>query len=232
MTSHDSTMLAGYIDHAILRPELSRQEVIAELDKAAELGVFSVCVRPMDVAFAKQYLYQQHPQSPSCVSTVIGFPHGTTTTASKVAEATQAIIDGASELDMVINIGALKDNNQELVINDIRAVIAAAHHRAVKVILEVSLLDETEIIRGAKLVSQAGAAYVKTSTGFAGGGATPENIALLRKHSVPNIKVKASGGVRTASAARAVIAAGADRIGTSSSVQICTGEHSDESSGY
>lgn len=234
MTALTKQQLAAYIDHAILRPELTRAEVIEQLDLAAGLNVFSVCVRPMDVAFAKQYLETRHPQSSTLVTTVVGFPHGTTSTEAKVAETAQAIADGASEIDMVINIGALKSRDEEQVLSDIRAVMAASNNHPVKVILEVALLDESEIILGAQLVSKAGAAFVKTSTGFAGGGATPENIALLRKYSAPEVQVKASGAVRDKDAALAVIAAGASRIGTSSSSQICGDpKHADSSSiGY
>ena len=221
MTLPATQQLAAYIDHAILRPELSRTDVIEQLDIAAKLNVFSVCVRPMDVAFANEYLKKHHPQSGTLVTTVVGFPHGTTSSEAKAAETKQAIKDGAKEIDMVVNISALKSKDEERVISDIRAVIAASENHPVKVILEVSLLDESEIILGASLVSKAGAAFVKTSTGFAGGGATPENIALLRKYSAPEVQVKASGAVRDKEAALAVIAAGASRIGTSSSAQIC-----------
>lgn len=160
--------LAATIDHAILKPELTRAEVDADLDVAARWGVFSVCVRPSDIAHAVARL----AGTGVAVGTVIGFPHGTTSTATKVAEVRQALEDGAVELDMVVNIGFLRSGMDDAVVDDIRAVVAAASGHVVKVILETSLLDEEQIARGSRLTEACGAAFVKTSTGFAGGGAT------------------------------------------------------------
>lgn len=208
--------LAATLDHAILKPELDRAAVDAELDIAAEWGVFSVCVRPSDIAYAAQRL----AGTGVAVGTVIGFPHGTTSTAAKVAEVRQAIADGASEVDMVINIGALRSGFDDVVVADIAAVVAAAEGRITKVILETSLLDDEQIARGSRLTEAGGAAFVKTSTGFAGGGATVEHVRLMRAEVSPTVQVKASGGVRSYSDALAMLEAGATRLGTSGSAVI------------
>ncbi|MFT4307037.1 MAG: deoxyribose-phosphate aldolase [Microbacterium sp.] len=208
--------LAATIDHAILRPELTRAEVDAELDVAREWGVFSVCVRPSDVAHAAARL----AGSPVAVGTVIGFPHGTTSTAAKVAEARQAIADGATELDMVIDIGWLRSGLDEHVVADIRAVVDAAAGLVTKVILETSLLDDEQIARGSRLTEAAGADFVKTSTGFAGGGATVADVTLMRASVGDAVQVKASGGVRGLGTALEMLDAGATRLGTSASAVI------------
>lgn len=208
--------LAATIDHAILKPELTREQVDAELDVAREWQVFSVCVRPSDIAHAVEYL----AGSGVAVGTVIGFPHGTTSTAAKVAEVRQADVDGAAEFDMVINIGALRSGLDDLVRDDIRAVVEAASGKVTKVILEVSLLDDEQIARGSRLAEQAGADFVKTSTGFAGGGATVETVTLMRASVGPDVQVKASGGVRSLQDALTMLQAGATRLGTSGSATI------------
>lgn len=208
--------LAATLDHAILKPELTRDAVDAELDIAAEWGVFSVCVRPSDVAYAVERL----AATDVAVGTVIGFPHGTTSTATKVAEVGQARADGAVEFDMVVNIGALRSGFDDVVESDIRAVVAAAEGHIVKVILETSLLDDEQIARGSRLTEAGGADFVKTSTGFAGGGATVEHVRLMRENVGPSVQVKASGGVRSLDDARAMLDAGATRLGTSGSATI------------
>ncbi|WP_029150750.1 deoxyribose-phosphate aldolase [Microbacterium indicum] len=207
--------VASTIDHAILKPELTWDDVDRELDVAAEWGVFSVCVRPGDVAHAVERL----AGTGVAVGTVIGFPHGTTSTAAKAAELRQAKADGAVEFDMVVNIGALRGGDDERVLADIRGVVAAAEGSVTKVILETSLLDDEQIARGARLTEQGGATFVKTSTGFAGGGATVPHVELM-KANVTTTQVKASGGVRGLEAAAAMIAAGATRLGTSASATI------------
>ncbi len=164
--------LAATIDHAILKPELTRADVDAELDIAAEWRVFSVCVRPSDIAHAVARL----DGTGVAVGTVIGFPHGTTSTAAKVAEVRQALADGATEFDMVVNIGALRSGFDDVVTADIAAVVAAASGHVTKVILETSLLDDEQIARGSRLTEAGGADFVKTSTGFAGGGATVPHV--------------------------------------------------------
>ncbi|WP_125132454.1 deoxyribose-phosphate aldolase [Microbacterium sp. 10M-3C3] len=208
--------LAATIDHAILKPELTRAEVDADLDVAARWGVFSVCVRPSDIAHAVARL----AGTGVAVGTVIGFPHGTTSTATKVAEVRQALEDGAVELDMVVNIGFLRSGMDDAVVDDIRAVVAAASGHVVKVILETSLLDEEQIARGSRLTEAGGAAFVKTSTGFAGGGATVPHVRLMRESVGADVQVKASGGVRSLDTALAMIEAGATRLGTSASATI------------
>ena len=208
--------LAATLDHAILKPELTRADVDAELDIAAEWGVFSVCVRPSDIPHAVQRL----AGTGVAVGTVIGFPHGTTSTAAKVAETRQALADGAVEVDMVINIGALRSGFDEAVVADIAAVVDAAAGHITKVILETSLLDEEQIARGSRLTEAGGAAFVKTSTGFAGGGATIPHVQLMRSEVSPAVQVKASGGVRSYADAIAMLQAGASRLGTSGSAVI------------
>lgn len=208
--------LAATIDHAILKPELTRTDVDAELDIAAEWKVFSVCVRPSDIPHAVERL----AGSGVAVGTVIGFPHGTTSTAAKVAEVRQALADGASEFDMVINIGALRSGFDDAVAADIAAVVEAASGRVTKVILETALLDDEQIARGSRLTERGGADFVKTSTGFAGGGATVEHVRLMRDNVGEGVQVKASGGVRSYADALAMLDAGATRLGTSGSAVI------------
>ena len=208
--------LAATIDHAILKPELTRADVDAELDIAAEWCVFSVCVRPSDIAHAVERLAGTGVN----VGTVIGFPHGTTSSAAKVAEVRQALADGAVEFDMVINIGALRSGFDDAVVADIQAVVAAAAGKVTKVILETSLLDDEQIARGSRLTEAGGADFVKTSTGFAGGGATVPHVELMRSSVGPDVQVKASGGVRSYADALAMLAAGATRLGTSGSAVI------------
>ena len=206
----------GLIDHAILKPELTRADVDAQLDEAAAHRVFSVCVRPSDVAHAVERL----TGTGVGVGTVIGFPHGTTSTVAKVAESLQALADGAFELDMVQNIGAAKSGDWQRVEQDVRAVVDAAGDTVVKVILETAFLTDDEIVAASRAAQTAGAAFVKTSTGFAGGGATAEHIALMRRTVGADTGVKASGGVRGLDTLLEMVEAGADRIGTSASARI------------
>lgn len=206
----------GLIDHAILKPELTRADVDAQLDEAAAHRVFSVCVRPSDVAHAVERL----TGTGVGVGTVIGFPHGTTSTAAKVAESLQALADGAFELDMVQNIGAAKSGDWQRVEQDVRAVVDAAGDTVVKVILETAFLTDDEIVAASRAAQTAGAAFVKTSTGFAGGGATAGHIALMRRTVGADTGVKASGGVRGLDTLLEMVEAGANRIGTSASARI------------
>ncbi|MBM9465522.1 deoxyribose-phosphate aldolase [Aeromicrobium sp. YIM 150415] len=203
--------IAAQIDHAILKPELTRDDVDADLDLAREYGIFSVCVRPSDVAHAVERL----AGSAVAVGTVIGFPHGTTTTQTKVAEARQALEDGALELDMVLNIGRLRSGLVEDVEADIRAVKRAAGDHIVKVILETALLDDGQKVAACEAAERAGADFVKTSTGFAGGGATLEDVRLMRAAVGPGVQVKASGGVRGLDTLLEMRGAGVTRFGTS-----------------
>ncbi|RZT86759.1 deoxyribose-phosphate aldolase [Pseudonocardia sediminis] len=208
--------IAGMIDHAILKPELTRAEVDAQLDIAARYRIFSVCVRPSDVAHAVTRL----AGTDVAVGTVIGFPHGTTSTAAKAAEARQALDDGAAELDMVLNIGRLRSGLLDDVEADIRAVVEAGQGRVVKVILETAFLSDDDIVAGCRAAERAGAAFVKTSTGFAGGGATAAHVELMRRTVGPSVQVKASGGVRDLDTVLAFHAAGVTRFGTSGTATI------------
>jgi deoxyribose-phosphate aldolase len=203
--------VAKTIDHSLLRPELDDAFIEDGCRLAAEYDVASVCVRPVDVRRAKAIL----DGTDVAVGTVIGFPHGSSTTETKVFEARRALDDGAIELDMVIDIGALRSGRDADVQRDIGAVVAVAHERGalVKVILENAYLTDDEKVRGCRLAEAAGADFVKTSTGFAPGGATHEDLALMRRTVSPHVQVKAAGGVRTLDALLAVIALGVTRIG-------------------
>ena len=212
-----TTNIAAMIDHTLLKPEATRQQIESLCQEAKEYKFASVCVNPTWVGTAKELLQG----SGVMVCTVIGFPLGATTSETKAFETKNAIENGAEEVDMVINIGALKDHNDELVEKDIRAVVEAAKGKAhTKVIIETSLLTNEEKIRACELAVKAGADFVKTSTGFSTGGATAEDIALMRKTVGPDLGVKASGGVRSTEDVQKMIEAGATRIGASSSIAI------------
>lgn len=215
-----TTNIAAMIDHTLLKPEATRQQIESLCKEANEYKFASVCVNPTWVSTAKELLQG----SGVMVCTVIGFPLGATTPETKAFETKNAIENGAEEVDMVINIGALKDHNDELVEKDIRAVVEAAKGKAhTKVIIETSLLTKEEKIRACELSVKAGADFVKTSTGFSTGGATAEDIALMRKTVGPELGVKASGGVRSTEDVQKMIEAGATRIGASSSIAIVNG---------
>ena len=209
--------LASMIDHTILKPEAGKEQVETICREAREYGFASVCVNSSYVLLCAELLRDTEVK----VCTVIGFPLGAMSTAAKAAEARQAILDGAEELDMVIHVGMLKDGNNEYVEQDIHSVVEEARGKAaVKVIIETCLLSEEEKIRACLLAKKAGADYVKTSTGFSTGGATAEDIALMKKTVGKDMKVKASGGIRTREKAEEMRKAGADRIGTSSGIRI------------
>jgi len=215
------------IDHTLLKANATKDEVMKLLEEAREYKFASVCINPTWVKTADEFL-KDTPEVKVC--TVIGFPLGATTPEVKAFETTNAIENGADEVDMVINIGALKDKQYDLVEKDIKAVVDAAKGKALtKVIIETCLLTDEEKIKVCELAVKAGADFVKTSTGFSTGGATPEDVALMRKTVGPEIGVKASGGVRDLEDAQAVIAAGANRIGASSGVKIMNGESSSSS---
>lgn len=216
--------IANMIDHTVLKAFSSREDVIKVCNEAKEHGFFSVCINPTHIELAKKELEGSNVK----VCTVIGFPLGANTSEVKAFETKDAIAKGAHEVDMVINIGALKDKDYELVYNDIKAVVDAANKEAlVKVIIETCYLTDEEKKIACELSVKAGADYVKTSTGFGTGGSTPEDIKLMRDVVGPNIGVKASGGVRCTEDAIKVIEAGASRIGASASISIATGEKSD-----
>jgi len=209
--------LARMIDHTLLKPDATRDEIEKLCQEALTYQFASVCVNPHWVPLAAQLL----KGSPVKVCTVIGFPLGATSTAAKAFEAADAIAHGAQEVDMVLNIGALKSGDLDTVQQDIAAVVEAARGKTlVKVILETGLLTRDEKITACRLAKAAGADFVKTSTGFGHGGATVEDVALMRETVGPEMGVKASGGVRDAATARAMIQAGANRIGASAGVSI------------
>ncbi|RLL48038.1 deoxyribose-phosphate aldolase [Oceanobacillus piezotolerans] len=213
--------LAKYIDHTLLKPESTKNQIDKIINEAREYEFASVCVNPYWVS----YCFEKLKDTPVKVCTVIGFPLGATSTASKVFETKQAIKDGAKEVDMVINIGELKSGNDNQVKADIAAVVNEAKTSAItKVIIETALLTDEEKVRACKLAKEAGADFVKTSTGFSSGGATVEDIKLMRETVGPDLGVKASGGVRDYDAVKAMIEAGATRIGASSGVAIVNGE--------
>ena len=214
------TNIASYIDHTLLKAEATEQQIIQLCKEAAEYNFASVCVNPAWVSTAAAEL----ANSTAKVCTVIGFPLGASTTETKAFETTDAISKGAGEIDMVINIGALKSGNTELVKKDIEAVVNAAAGKAiVKVIIETSLLTDEEKTVASRLTKEAGADFVKTSTGFSTGGATIADVKLMREAVGPDLGVKASGGVRSLEDVQAMIDAGATRIGASSGVQIMQG---------
>ncbi len=208
--------LGAMIDHTLLKPDASRDKINILCQEALEFQFASVCVNPRYVALAADELKGSSVK----VCTVVGFPLGATTTLMKMMETRDALANGAQEIDMVLPVGSLKEGNYADVYRDISSVVEAAGCYLVKVILETSLLTKEEIVRGCILAKMAGADFVKTSTGFGGGGATVEDIALMRRVVGADMGVKASGGVRDRAAAVAMVEAGANRIGTSSGVAI------------
>jgi deoxyribose-phosphate aldolase len=209
--------VAKTIDHSLLRPELTIQEVAAGCDLARRYHTASVCVKPCDVPLAARLL----AGSDVAVGTVVGFPHGSHATATKVFETRLAIEQGAVEVDMVINIGWLRSGHDKDVLEDIRAVVIATEGRAlVKVILENAHLNDDEKERAARLVEAAGADFVKTSTGFAPSGATIPDLILMRRSVSPQVQVKAAGGVRTLDALIDVLRVGVTRVGATATAAI------------
>ena len=212
--------LARFIDHTLLKPEARMPELEKLCQEAIDYGFASVCVNSAHVPFC----YEKLRNSRVALASVIGFPLGAAATDIKKMEAAKAIAEGADELDMVINIGWLRSGKTEEVYRDILAVVKAAHGKVVKVILETALLTDEEIIQACVLAKDAGAHFVKTSTGFSSGGAKIEHVKLMRKVVGKSLGVKASGGVRSREDALAMIKAGANRLGTSGGVAIVTGE--------
>ena len=212
--------IASMIDHTLLKAEATGEQIRQLCGEAKEYGFASVCVNPAWVSEAHSLLKESEVK----VCTVIGFPLGASTPETKAFETKNAIENGAQEIDMVINIGAVKSGNFDLAERDIQAVTAAASGKAlVKVIIETCLLTEEEKVKACQLAVKAGADYVKTSTGFSTGGATVEDVRLMRKTVGPDIGVKASGGVRSLANVESMIEAGATRIGASSGVKIVQG---------
>ena len=214
--------LAKYIDHTLLKPDATQDEIDRLCDEAIEYGFASVCINPTWVKRSAEKLRGSDVKT----CTVIGFPLGATTADVKALEARRALRDGAREVDMVINVGALKSGQNDVVRKDIEKVVDAAHEGGAiaKVILETALLTDEEKVIASALAKQAKADFVKTSTGFGGGGATVYDVALMRETVGPDMGVKASGGVRTLEDVEDMIAAGATRIGASAGVQIVGGQ--------
>jgi deoxyribose-phosphate aldolase len=217
--------LAKYIDHTLLKPDATQDDIDVLCDEAIEYGFAAVCINPTWVKRAAEKLRGSTVK----VATVIGFPLGATTPEIKAMETRRALRDGAREVDMVINIGALKSGQQELVRKDIEKVVDASHEGGAitKVILETGLLTDEEKVIASALAKRAKADFVKTSTGFSGGGATVYDVALMRETVGPDMGIKASGGVRTLEDAEDMIAAGATRIGASAGVQIIGAQEGD-----
>jgi deoxyribose-phosphate aldolase len=213
--------LSHMIDHTLLKPDATHDQIAQLCYEARKFHFASVCVNPTNVALCSELL----KGSDVLVCTVVGFPLGATPTEVKVFETQQAIREGATEVDMVINVGALKSKDYELVEEDIASVarVCHAHNALLKVIIEAALLTNEEKVAACQLAKVAGADFVKTSTGFGPGGATPEDVALMRRVVGPNIGVKAAGGIRTYEDAQKMIKAGATRIGASASVKIVGG---------
>lgn len=210
--------LASMIDHTLLKPEASQDQIAQLCYEARKHGFAAVCVNPTHVKLSAQLL----KGSPVAVCTVIGFPLGATPPEVKAYEAQQAIDDGATEVDMVINIGALKSKDHDLVARDIATLVRTCHTNGaiLKVIIEAALLTDDEKVVACQLAKAAGADYVKTSTGFGPGGATVEDVALMRRVVGPQMGIKAAGGIRSLEDAKSMVAAGATRIGASAGVKI------------
>jgi len=210
--------VARLIDHTLLKPEATREQIIRLCQEARQYGFASVCVNPVWVRLAAEQL----ADTEVTVCTVVGFPLGATLSQVKAYEARQVIAAGAAEVDMVMNIGALKSGDESLVEQDIAAVVEVCHERGAicKVIIEAALLTDEEKVRACQLAQAAGADFVKTSTGFGPGGATVEDVALMRRTVGPQMGVKAAGGIRTYEAFRRMVEAGANRIGASAGVRI------------
>jgi deoxyribose-phosphate aldolase len=211
--------LAALIDHTLLKPEARQKDIETLCAEALRFGFASVCVLPHRVRGAAALLKGSSVK----VGTVVGFPLGANHHHVKAVETEQAIADGATEIDMVLNIGALKERDLETVTHDVRAVVSAADRNLVKVILETCLLTNEEIVRACAISQDSGAHFVKTSTGFSTGGASFEHVALMRRSVGDKFGVKASGGIRDLETALRMIEAGANRIGTSSGVQLIQG---------
>lgn len=210
--------VAKTIDHSILKPDFTYADVAAGAELALKYNTASYCIRPMDVVAAAKAL----AGSSVNVCTVIGFPHGSTTTATKVFETIDAIENGAVEIDMVINVSALLSGDYDFVEQDIRAVVDAAHAKgaSVKVIFETAFLNDSQIVKACELTEHAGADYVKTSTGFASEGATTHNVALMKQTVGERLKVKSSGGVRTLDQLIDYMDLGVTRSGCSATGQV------------
>lgn len=211
----DKREILKRLDHTLLKQEATWEQIRAICDEGMEYGTASVCIPPSFVKQAKEYAAGRLP-----ICTVIGFPNGYMTAAVKVFETEDAVKNGADEIDMVINIGMVKERNYDGVLEEIRAVRAACPGKILKVIIETCLLTEEEKVEMCRVVTESGADYIKTSTGFSTGGATFADVALMRKHCGPGVKVKAAGGISSVADAEEFIRLGADRLGTSRLIRL------------
>ena len=211
--------ILSYVDHTLLGVNATWEEIKAVCDDGIRYGTASVCIPPAFVKRAKEYVGDKLP-----ICTVIGFPNGYNTTAVKCAETADAVANGADEIDMVINVGDAKAGNFDAILDEINAVKAACGGKLLKVIIETCLLTDEEKIALCKVVSDSDADFIKTSTGFAGGGATPEDVALFAAHISGGLKIKAAGGISSVEDAESFIKLGADRLGTSRLVKIAKNE--------
>ena len=212
--------LFSYVDHTLLKPEAAPEQIAVLCAEAAEHGTASVCVNGSYVPLAKKLL-----DGKAKVCAVIGFPLGAMSTAAKAFEAAEAVRDGADEIDMVIHIGQLKAGNTDYVLEDIKAVKAAIGDHVLKVIIETCLLTEEEKITMCRIVTESGAEYIKTSTGFSTGGATFDDVRLFAEHVGEGVKIKAAGGIRSREDMEQFLQLGASRLGTSSAVKILCGKN-------
>lgn len=214
----DQKKILGMVDHTLLLQTSTWEEIRALCDDAIAYGTASVCIPPCFVRQAKEYVGDKMK-----VCTVIGFPNGSHTTAVKVFETADAVANGADEIDMVINIGMLKAKDYDYVLNEMKEIKEACKGRLLKVIIETCLLTEEEKIQMCRLVTESGAEYIKTSTGFSAGGATREDVALFAKHVGSGVKIKAAGGIASLSDAEDFVSLGADRLGTSRMIKLVKG---------
>ena len=215
----DIKKILSTVDHTLLRQDSTWDEIKAICDDGIKYSTASVCIPASFVKQAKEYVGEK-----LAICTVIGFPNGYSTTASKVFEAKDAVENGADEVDMVINIGHLKDKKYDTILEEIKAIKAACGCKILKVIIETCLLTDDEKIKMCEIVSASGADFIKTSTGFAGGGATLHDIELFAAHVAPTLKIKAAGGIKSLDDAEKFIELGASRLGTSSIVKIVKGQ--------
>ncbi len=213
-----------HVDHTLLLQTATWEEIRQICDDAMQYQTASVCIPPSYVKQASEYVQGSVP-----VCTVIGFPNGYMTTKAKEFETRDAIANGASEIDMVINVGWLKDKKYDLITEEIRILKAACGDKILKVIIETCLLEEEEKVKMCEIVTEAGADYIKTSTGFSSGGATFEDVELIARHVGPQVKIKAAGGITSMEDARRFLELGADRLGTSRIIKLLKKE---EASGY
>lgn len=211
--------ILSHVDHTLLKQEARWEDIQKIVEEGIHYGCASVCIPPSYVKQAAEYA-----QGKVKVCTVIGFPNGYNTTAVKCFEASDAVENGADEIDMVVNLGWVKDGLYDQVLSEIRAVKEACHGRTLKVIIETCLLTQEEKEQLCRVVSESGADYIKTSTGFSTGGATAQDVALLREHSAPELKVKAAGGISSKEDAQEFLTLGADRLGTSRLVKLAQKE--------